>query len=59
MIEFTVRPELYTEIREWCKMNLGAEGAFSWSLLANNEIGGHIYINEEIDAIAFKLRWAE
>ena len=57
MIEFTIRPEQYTEIREWCKENFGREGAFSWNLLANNEIGGWIYINSEADATAFKLRW--
>lgn len=57
MIEFIIRPEQYTEIHEWCETNLGREGAFSWTLLANNDIGGWIYFTSETDAVAFKLRW--
>lgn len=57
--EFYIRPELYVEIREWCKTNFGPEFNSSWTLLANNEIGGWIYFTTEIDAMAFKLRWAK
>ena len=55
--EFTIRPEQYTEIHEWCETNFGPESMKTWKLLANNDVGGWIYFVSEVDATAFKLRW--
>jgi len=57
MIEFTIRPEQYTEIHEWCEITFGSSSKETWRLLANNDIGGWIYFTSETDAVAFKLRW--
>lgn len=55
--EFNIRPELYTEIHEWCETNFGPESMETWKLLANNDVGGWIYFVSAADAMAFKLRW--
>ncbi len=53
-----VRAEQYVEIREWCIDNFGKINEnLTWKILANNEIGGHIYFENAVDAMAFKLRW--
>ena len=53
-----VRAEQYIEILDWCIETFGKENdRVTWTLLANNEIGGHIYFENETDAMAFKLRW--
>ena len=38
-IGFTIRPEQYVEIHEWCKENFGPESMETWKLLANNDVG--------------------
>ncbi len=53
-----VRAEQYTEIDDWCIEYFGKSNRnVTWTLLANNEIGGHIYFENAEDAMAFKLRW--
>lgn len=53
-----VEAEQYKEIRNWCIENFGkANERETWSLLANNDVGGEIYFQNEEDAMAFKLRW--
>lgn len=55
-LTFYIRPEQYVEILEWCIENFGKSNP-TWTLLANNDIGGELYFKNEEDAMAFKLRW--
>ena len=58
-LEYNVSPEYHVEIYEWCRTNFGPSSNGTWVLLSNNEIRGWIYFTSTIDAMAFKLRWAE
>ena len=54
-----VRAGQYSEIRAWCIENFGKINEnVTWKMLANNDTGGHIYFENEADAMAFKLRWS-
>ena len=55
-----VTPEIYIEAREWCVEHFGSDHKdfATWRGLANNEIGGDFYFDNEADAMAFKLRLA-
>lgn len=53
-----VSAEQYGEMRDWCIENFGkANENDKWKILANNEVGGDVYFENEEDAAAFKLRW--
>ncbi len=58
-VSVPINPENYEEAREWCMEEFGSEHAdfATWRGLANNEIGGDFYFDNEEDAVAFKLRW--
>ena len=57
-LHYWVEAEQYGEIRDWCIENFDKKNErVTWSLLANNDIGGEIYFQHETDAVAFKLRW--
>lgn len=58
-LQCLVRAEQYSEMRDWCIENFGKSNEYiTWTLLANNEIGGDIYFENAADAMAFKLRWS-
>lgn len=56
-VDLYIKPEFYVEMHEWCETNFGHESEERWKMMANNDVGGTAFFMNDVDAMAFKLRW--